>query len=345
MIDPKLKLSVIICCYRGAKTIEACLNSLINQSKDNILFELIIVDDGSRDGTADIIKAFLEKNQEITNPQIKCFRKVNEGLSVARNYGVEKANSEWIAYIDEDAVADKDWVKNIVREFAESDTPQIIGGPVHLLNKESKTASLLYNSIYSFETKPECAIIGTNMAFSRTLLLDSPAFHPSLIGRGDESYVFYKIRSKYNIVPRKVDSIIVDHKFPESLRAWLKTRYENGYYSVVIANLFKNDKSLYSYKKLFAGFISLSLPFLILLSVIIYRDLLISFSLLILFLLLLVKRFIISGFTQKVVKEYYMNTKKKKKISMILYLFYITVIGTLGVEYGYLKASIKFKLK
>ena len=51
-----LKISVVVCCYGGENTIEECLNSLLNQKINRKLFEVIIVDDGSKDGSTQILK-------------------------------------------------------------------------------------------------------------------------------------------------------------------------------------------------------------------------------------------------------------------------------------------------
>ena len=104
-----MDLSIIICCYRGEKTIEECLLSLCSQAYDKQKYEVIIVDDDSIDNSAERINSFLKKNKD-QYPNFKYFKKENRGLSVARNFGVTKAKSDLISFIDEDAKADKDFV-------------------------------------------------------------------------------------------------------------------------------------------------------------------------------------------------------------------------------------------
>jgi glycosyltransferase involved in cell wall biosynthesis len=336
-------VSVVVCAYNEEKYLEQCLEALRIQSYPSERYEIIIIDDESHDETFNIANKFKLSFLKKKHPLISLKSIPHGGLSVARNSGINVSKGDVVAFIDGDAIAKHDWVEKIANEFAKSDKPQIIGGPIHLLNKESKTASLLYHSILSFEMRPECAIIGTNMAFSKTLLDDSNVFHPLFISRGDESYLFKKLRLKHNILPRKVDSIIVEHESPESIRTWLKTRVQNGYFSVLIASLFGNEQSIYSYSKLLISLVSLVLPFLIILSLFAFQSLVLSFILFSLFVLLLIKRFIISGFLQNVIKDYYTNTKEKKTFSRISNLTYIVIIGTLGVEYGYLKGSVKYK--
>lgn len=80
-------VSVIIPLYNKEKAIKQTLMSILNQG--NFVSEIIIVDDGSTDSSALIVKKF-------EDPKIKYFYKQNGGVSSARNYGLEKANSDWI---------------------------------------------------------------------------------------------------------------------------------------------------------------------------------------------------------------------------------------------------------
>ncbi len=94
------KVSVIVPVYNVEKYIERCLNSLINQTLKDI--EIIVVNDGATDGSKEIIKEF-----EIKNSNILYLEKENGGLSDARNYGMNYAKGEYIAFLDSDDYVDK----------------------------------------------------------------------------------------------------------------------------------------------------------------------------------------------------------------------------------------------
>lgn len=94
------KISVIVPVYNVEKYIEKCLNSLVNQTFKDI--EIIIINDGSTDSSEKIILQFLDKYDNI-----KYFKKINGGLSDARNYGMEKATSKYIAFLDSDDYVEK----------------------------------------------------------------------------------------------------------------------------------------------------------------------------------------------------------------------------------------------
>lgn len=87
-------LSIIIPVYNGQKSIKKCLNSILKQ--DDINMEIILVDDGSTDNTAKMIK------ENYSNSKIKYFYKKNEGVSRARNYGIKQSTGMFIMFVDVD---------------------------------------------------------------------------------------------------------------------------------------------------------------------------------------------------------------------------------------------------
>lgn len=96
------KLSIIVPVYNVEKHLEKCLQSLVNQSLKEI--EILVVNDGSQDHSGQII----EKFQRSYPDKIFGFRKENGGLSDARNFGIERANGEFLGFVDgDDYVADK----------------------------------------------------------------------------------------------------------------------------------------------------------------------------------------------------------------------------------------------
>lgn len=89
------KISIIIPTYNSSKYIKECLDSINIQNYDN--YEVIIVDDGSIDGTVDIINEYVSLNN-----RFKLFIKENGGVSSARNYGLTKVTGDYILFVDSD---------------------------------------------------------------------------------------------------------------------------------------------------------------------------------------------------------------------------------------------------
>lgn len=96
-LDERPLVSVIIPAYNAELFIEETLKSVLAQTYKNI--EVIVVDDGSQDRTAEIVNKFIEIDQ-----RVKLFTQVNSGVAVARNTGIAKAQGEFIAPIDADDI-------------------------------------------------------------------------------------------------------------------------------------------------------------------------------------------------------------------------------------------------
>lgn len=92
-----MTISVIVPVFNRELTIARCLQSIINQIV--AVDEVIVVDDGSVDGTAEIIKSY-----QLDHPNIKLVEKRNGGVASARNAGIRVATGEWILFLDSDDV-------------------------------------------------------------------------------------------------------------------------------------------------------------------------------------------------------------------------------------------------
>lgn len=90
------KISIVVPVYNVEKYVDRCLRSLVTQTLQDI--EIIIVNDGSQDKSVEIIEKYLKENPT----KIKYYEKKNGGLSSARNYGIEYATGEYIAFLDSD---------------------------------------------------------------------------------------------------------------------------------------------------------------------------------------------------------------------------------------------------
>ena len=110
-------VSVIVCSYNGGKTLAACLESLgkLNYPR----YEIILVDDGSTDDTAEIAERF---------PNVRYIHQTNHGLSFARNTGARAAKGEVLAYTDSDCMADADWLYYLIGTLV-SENFAGVGGP------------------------------------------------------------------------------------------------------------------------------------------------------------------------------------------------------------------------
>ncbi len=111
------KVSIIVCSYNGAQTLESCLEALSHIDYPD--YEVVLVDDGSKDNTQEIAAKF---------PNIVNIKQVNMGLSYARNVGAAASTGEIIAYTDSDCMPEPDWLYYLVGTLLSGDYAGV-GGP------------------------------------------------------------------------------------------------------------------------------------------------------------------------------------------------------------------------
>lgn len=225
-------ISIVVCAYNGAHIIQSCLTGLISQSCPSDLYEIIIIDDESMDGTYSAVSDFM-RGRDDNAILIRLFRIKHGGLSIARNTGIHLSKGKFIAFIDQDAMPDKNWVVELLKAWSENSNADAIGGRVDIRNACDKTAQFLY--LVYYEPIEQHAIIGTNMSFKKERLLQVGGFGDPFTSRGDETFLFDKMGSNRKEV--KWPAARVFHDWPISVGQWLKERISNGEMSRLIGNI------------------------------------------------------------------------------------------------------------
>src|SRR5215218_7724320 len=213
------RASVVVCAYQAEDTIEECLRSLTELDYPD--YEVLVVDDGSTDATAQIARSF----------PVRLLSKDRLGLSGARNVGLEQAEGEFVAYIDADAQADSDWLTYLALLLevpgtagaggpnpVPPDDPPVAqcvarapGGPIHVLLDDERA-----------EHVPGC-----NMAFWRERLLEIGGFDPIYRAAGDDVDVCWKLLDRgYDI--RFHPSALVWHRRRDSVKAFWRQQLGYG---------------------------------------------------------------------------------------------------------------------
>lgn len=114
-------VSIILCTYRSEryKDLMEAIDSLNAQSGDNGTLEIVVVVDGNRRLYDKILKSGIEEADKVEVKVI--LNEKNQGLSESRNNGIKEANGYIIAFFDDDAIADENWIKELVRMYEEYD--------------------------------------------------------------------------------------------------------------------------------------------------------------------------------------------------------------------------------
>ncbi len=120
MENPNPKVSVIVPVYNVEHYLAKCLDSLVNQSLQNI--EIIVVNDGSKDGSGNIIQQYSEKYPN----KIKAFTKENGGLSDARNFGIDQATGDYLGFVDSDDYVSETMFEDMLNLAEKNDAEMVI---------------------------------------------------------------------------------------------------------------------------------------------------------------------------------------------------------------------------
>ena len=116
------KVTLIIHVYNSEKYISKCLDSILEQTYKD--YEILIVNDGSKDNSQKIINEYKNKYPE----KIISIEQENKGVSETRNESIKRANGEYIMFIDNDDYLDKDYIETFVNEIEKKDYDIVLGG-------------------------------------------------------------------------------------------------------------------------------------------------------------------------------------------------------------------------
>ena len=119
MKDTRL-VSVIIPVYNTVKFLPSCIESVLNQSITD--FELLLIDDGSTDGSGAICDEYAKKDC-----RVRVFHKENDGVSSARNLGLDNAHGEWLEFVDSDDLLPENAITNLL-SHVDDDVDMVYGG-------------------------------------------------------------------------------------------------------------------------------------------------------------------------------------------------------------------------
>jgi glycosyltransferase involved in cell wall biosynthesis len=211
-----LSFSVVVCSYNGSRTIRECLEHVMNLKYPN--YEVIVVDDGSTDDTAQIAKEF----------DVRLIQTENRGLSAARNAGRELARGEIVAYLDDDAYPDPDWLSYYNSAFQRSDHV-LIGGPNLSPLHDPAVAQCVAcspggpNHVLLTDTIAE-HVPGCNMAFRKSRLVEIGGFDPIFRTAGDDVDVCWRIQEKGWTVGFAPAAVVWHHRRSSISAYWKQQR-------------------------------------------------------------------------------------------------------------------------
>jgi glycosyltransferase involved in cell wall biosynthesis len=156
LVDNAPLISIIMPIYNGEKYVAAAIHSVLDQSHEN--WELNIVNDGSTDSSRAVLQPFL------SDSRINYFEQENQGVSVARNIGLDNATGDWIAFLDADDYLTTHSLKSRVNLLSKHPDAAFIDGEVDTY--DNSLSSLVSSWAPSFAGQPlEALVFRTEQCF------------------------------------------------------------------------------------------------------------------------------------------------------------------------------------
>ncbi len=146
-MEGEIFVSIVICTKNRARHLdELALDSISKLNYSN--FEVVVIDDASIDNTKEIVEKYKNKIKNLKYVR----NEKSKGLCFVRNLGVKNSNGQIIAFIDDDAVADKNWLKELVKPYLENKNVAVVGGRIFVkeTNRIHNRKKQIYGSNMSF---------------------------------------------------------------------------------------------------------------------------------------------------------------------------------------------------
>jgi len=183
-----VKISAIVCTYSNASLLRRTLDSLIKQTLPPQEYEIVVVDNNSTDNTREVVRDFEER----ASHQIKYILETTQGLSAARNTGIQQSSGPIISFIDDDAEAAPDWLATVVEAFNQHPDAWGVGGntfaiwdaerPSWLTDDFLPDLSIQDRGPIKLKLPRQQHLLGTNSSFRREVFAEIGYF-PTDLGR------------------------------------------------------------------------------------------------------------------------------------------------------------------
>lgn len=239
MADKFRTVTIIIPTYNRSKILGKTIESCVNQSYPKESFEIIIADNNSTDNT----RAVVEEWQKKSDVRITYIHEPRQGAHYARNTAAKQSDSELLYFTDDDMIADKDALRNIVKVFDMNYNVAVAGGkvlpkwefdPPEWLEKYFKNGalSLIEKSEKLIIASYDLGIYSCHQAILRSVLFECGGFNPdiekeNLVGNGETGLNIKILEAGYNFA--YIDDSVSYHEIPRSrmTQKYLNSRMGN----------------------------------------------------------------------------------------------------------------------
>jgi glycosyltransferase involved in cell wall biosynthesis len=233
---------VVVPVYNGAAVIGRCLDALAAQAPPDPTLEIIVVDDGSTDGTATLVEAWAKSHPQ---QQVRLVRQANAGPAAARNAGARLATGDLLLLTDADCIPAAGWVSAFRAAF---EAPSPAGAPDAAMGAYScaqtapaaRFAQLEFEERYAhMARRASIDLIATySAAYRRTLFLQAGGFDGAFPKANNEDVEFSYRLSEMGARMIFVPAARVWHEHDASWGGYLRTKRWRGYWRTVVYRRF-----------------------------------------------------------------------------------------------------------
>lgn len=234
-------VSVVIPVYNRQDFVSVCLASLCSQTYPLERYEILLVDDGSTDGTSERAREMLRG----WPGAFQIIEKANEGPASARNAGIKASQADVIAFIDSDCVAEASWLEQLVETLVASDADGVGGPLVNIVPKGWVAQYLDAASFFRHRVRHGQVdyLLTANVAFRRSVLVSVNGFSQYKGVWGEDADLSFRlIQEGYTLVLAE-QGIVTHYGTPVSLRGLVKDLYHYGYGNSVLSRNWKNGRT------------------------------------------------------------------------------------------------------
>jgi lipopolysaccharide/colanic/teichoic acid biosynthesis glycosyltransferase/GT2 family glycosyltransferase len=229
-----LRCSVIVPVYNGVATIPSCLDALATQTTPSEQYEVIIVDDGSKDATASLVREWIAAHPQL---QARLVQQANAGPAAARNHGAQVAQSDLLLFTDADCAPTPTWIAAMLAGFTQPDVVGIKGA--YLTNRPAFTprfVQLEYEDRYDrMRQQPSIDFIDTYSAgYRRDVFLANGGFDATFTTASveDQEFSFRLAQKGYEL--RFVPDAQVYHAHDRDVWDYARRKYLIGYWKALL---------------------------------------------------------------------------------------------------------------
>lgn len=226
------RVSVVVPAYNAETNIGSCLDALIHQTYPRDLYEIIVIDDGSRDATAETVKEY----------SVRYFCQENKGPAAARNHGAQQADGEILLFTDADCIPDTNWIEEMLKPFQNARIAAVKGAYRNENQRLlARFAQIEFEERYALLSQEESIdMIDTYSAGYRKEIFDAMGGFDSSFpcANNEDTELSYRLAARHHLMVFNPNAIVRHLGHPDTVARYFRLKFGRGYWRMVVYKQF-----------------------------------------------------------------------------------------------------------